>query len=133
MPFVEFDKRAASASKAPFVTLQRKGPLSLNQAAYELVGRPEAVTLLYDEDEKLIGVKPASISQPRALPVRAQGEDANTYVIAGQAFCKHFGIDTSTARRYAVEMRDDLLVVDLKSDSTDVTGPRARSREREPV
>ena len=133
MPFVEFDKRAAVASKSPFVTLQRKGPFSFNQAAYDLLGKPEAVTLLYDEDERVIGFKPTSISNPRAFPLRPQGQNAVTFVVAGQAFAKHFGIDTSTARRYAVEKREDMVILDLKSESTDVTGPRARSRDREPA
>lgn len=131
MPFVEFDKRAAVASKSPFVTMQRKGPLSLNLAAYELLGKPEAVTLLYDEEEELVGFKPAPTSNPRAFPVRAQGQNAVTFVVAGQAFSKHFGLDTSTARRYAVDLKDGMLILDLKAESTDVTGPRARSRDRE--
>ena len=129
MPFEEFDKRAATASKSPFVTIQRKGPFSFNKAAYELMGKPEAVTLLYDNEEKLIGFKPVPISNPRAFPMRPQQNEV-TFVVTGQAFTKHYNIDTSTARRYAVEMRDGLLVLDLKSESTDVTGPRAKSRER---
>ena len=133
MPFEEFDKRSAATSKSPFVTLQRKGPMSLNRSAYDLMGAPEAVTLLYDPEEELIGFKPVSISNPRAFPVRTQGANASTYIVAGQAFTRHYGIDTSTARRYAVEMRGDMMVLDLKSESTDATGPRLKTRKREPV
>lgn len=130
MPFEEFDKRAAMASKSPFVTIQRRGPLSLNKAAYAAMGEPEAVTLLYDREEKLIGLKSVSLTNPRALPVRPQGPNQNTYMIAGRAFAQHYDLDTSVARRYAVEMRDGLLVLDLKSPSVDVTGPRAAMRSR---
>jgi hypothetical protein len=127
VPFKEFDKRAATASKSPFVTHQRKGPFSMNRAAVELMGNPEAVTLWFDEDERLIGFKPASLDNPRAFPVRAQGKNAATFMIAGQSFSKHYGLDTSVARRYAVQMRDDMLVLDLKSDSVEATGPRAKT------
>ena len=133
MPFEEFDKRAATASKSPFVTIQRKGPFGLNKAAFEAMGEPEAVSLLYDRDEKLIGFKPVPLTYARAFPVRAQGKNAVTYMVAGQSFTRHYGIDTSTARRYAVEMRDGVLVLDLNSPSGDVTGPRAKSRKHEPV
>lgn len=132
MPFEEFDKRAAVASKSPFVTIQRKGIFSMNQAAYLLMGSPEAVTLMFDSEEGLVGFKPTTTSSPRAFPVRPQ-QNGVTYVVAGQAFSKHYGIDTSVARRYGVEARDNILVLDLNSESTDATGPRARSRNREPV
>lgn len=132
MAFEEFDKRAATASKSPFVTIQRKGMFSMNQAAYVLMGKPEAVTLMFDPDERLVGFRPTLISSPRAFPVRAQ-QNAVTFVVGGQAFTKHYGIDTSVARRYGVEIRDGILVLDLNSQSTDATGPRARSRTREPV
>jgi hypothetical protein len=131
MPFKEFDKRAATASKSPFVTHQRRGPFSMNRAAFELMGEPEAVTLLYDEEEQLIGFKPADSSNPRSFPVRPQGKNAATLMIAGQSFSKHFGLDTSIARRYSVEMRDGVLVLDLKSDSVDATGPRLKTETDE--
>lgn len=130
MPFEEFDRRAATASKSPFVTIQRRGPFSLNRAAVELMGNPEAVVLLYDKEEKLIGFRPAPLTNPRALPVRSQGKNASTFMVAGQAFAQHYDLDTSVARRYAVEMQGDLLVLDLKAESVDVTGPRASSKSR---
>ena len=133
MPFEEFDKRSAGLTKSPFVTIQRKGPFSMNKAAYALAGEPQAVSLFYDPEEQLIGFKPRPPDYPRAFPVRPQGATSSTYVIAGHAFSQHYGIDTSVARRYAVEMRDDMLVLDLKSTSIDATGPRLKHRDREPV
>lgn len=130
MPFKEFDRRTAATSKSPFVTIQRKGPFGFNSAAYEALGKPEAVTLLYDEEERLIGFKPVDLRNPRAFPIRAQGPNLKSYIVAGQAFSNYHGLDTSVARRYPVEMRDGILVLDLKADSVDVTGPRAANRSR---
>lgn len=128
MAFETFDKRSAAATKSPMVTLQRGGPFSLNKAAHHLVGSPEAVELLYDKENELIGFKPASSSSPRAFPVRPQGPNGSTLMIAGQAFAKYYGIDTSKARRYGVEKRDNILILDLNSDSVEVTGPRLGSK-----
>jgi hypothetical protein len=133
MPFEEFDKRSAIASKTPFVTIQMSGLFTMNGAAYELMGKPEAVTLLYDKEEQLIGFKPANKDRPRAYPVRPMAKSQSTYTVAGQAFKNHYGIDTSVARRYGVEMRDGVMVVDLKSESIEGTGPRRRGRQRETV
>jgi hypothetical protein len=130
MPFEVFDKRAATATKSPMATIQKRGLFSINKAAYDLLGAPEAVELLYDPEEKLIGFRPVAPTSPRAFPVRSQGANASTFMIAGRAFAQHYGLNTETARRYAVEMRDDILVIDLKSDSVDVTGPRAAMKSR---
>ena len=132
MPFEEFDKRAATASKAPLVTIQRQGPFSFNKAAYELLGNPEAVRLFFDKEEQIIGFAPASVDHPRAYPIRPQGDRSVTYMVAGKAFTQHYGIDASVARRYGVQARDDMVVLDLKSESVDVTGPRLK-RQNQPA
>jgi len=124
MGFEVFDKRAAVASKHPYVTIQRRGPFSFNKAAYQLMGSPEAVEILYDRDTERIAFLPVSGESPRAFPMRAQGKNEATHMVSGQAFAKHYELDTSVARRYAVTMEDDMLVLDLRGDSTDATGPR---------
>ncbi len=130
MPFEVFDRKAATASKNPMVSIQKQGSFSLNKAAYQLLGEPETVELLFDSEEQRIGFRPVSPNSPRAYPVRPQGKSAATFMIAGQAFTKYYDIDTSVARRYSVEMQDGILVIDLKSESTVVTGPRAAMKSR---
>lgn len=130
MPFEVFDKRAATASKNPMISIQKQGSFSLNRAAHKLMGEPETVELLFDPEEKLIGFREVAANSPRAYPVRPQGKNAATFMIAGQAFTKYYDIDTSTARRYSVEMQDGILILDLKGESTVVTGPRAAMKSR---
>jgi hypothetical protein len=127
MGFETYDKRRASASKHPYVTIQRKGPFSFNRAAFELMGTPKAVELLYDREKERVGFRSASPDRPQAFPVRAQGQNSVTHIVAGQSFTNHYGIDTSVARRYPVRMEDEILVLDLHGDSVEATGPRARS------
>ena len=126
MPFERFDKKTMTVSKAPYLTLQKGGTMSLNRRAFLDLGEPEAVELLFDRDEQLIGLKPTSPKEPYAFPIRPQGSRnrVSNYAVAGQAFTKHYDIDTSVARRYLAEMRDDTLVVDLKSGGAIATGPR---------
>lgn len=128
MSFEVFDKRRASSAPSPFVSIQRRGPLSLNRAAHEAMGEPKAAELLYDRENRKIGIKPVDPTNPRGFPVRAQGRNGSTFIIAGQSFTKYYGIDTTVARRYAAVKEDDMLVVDLTADSVDATGPRAKKR-----
>ncbi len=128
MPFEVFDKKRASSAPSPFVTIQRKGPLSLNRAAHEAMGEPETAELLFDREARKVGIKPVEPTNPRGFPVRPQGKNGSTFMIAGQSFTRHYGIDTSVARRYAAVKEGDMLVIDLNADSVDVTGPRAKKQ-----
>ncbi len=130
MPFERFDKRSVPIAENPFVTIQMRGPLSLNYSAYKMLGEPKAVELLYDQEDKIIGLRPVSPKEAYAFPVRPQGRKdkrPSNYVIAGQAFTKHYGIDTSVAKRYPAEMQGDIMAVDLKR-GTVATGPRLKGK-----
>ena len=128
MPFETFDKRAATSSTQPMITIQRGGPFSMNRAAREALGSPEYVELLYDREAHVIGFKPSTPESPYAYPVRPQGKNAATFTVAGQAFAKYYKLDVSTARRYVTKMIDDIMVLDLQGQSVDATGPRAATK-----
>jgi hypothetical protein len=121
--FEVFDKRAVPISSEPSVTLQWKGPISFNQAAYLALGKPLYLELLYDKDQKIIGLRPVKQHLPHAYPVRKQGQ-GNTYVVAGNAFMKHYNIDHKVSVRYAAQMLGDVLAVDLKQEGVEVTKNR---------
>lgn len=133
MPFERFDKRAPTTSKEPFVSLQKRGPLSLNRAAFALLGEPSAVELLYDKAAQVIGLRAVSPKEPYAYPVRPQGRagrDPSNWLIAGDKFANHYGIDTSVTRRFPAEMRsDDILAIDLRR-GVEVIGNRAKSSSK---
>ena|SRR5215217_993395 len=125
MPSFEvFDRRAVPTSAEPQVTLQVKGPISFNQAAYLALGEPSFVELLYDKTEKIIGIRAVKEDLPHAYPVRRQGA-SNTYVIAGHAFRKYYNIENEAAVRYDAQMLSDVLGVDLKQQGVVVTKSRS--------
>jgi hypothetical protein len=125
MAFEVFDKRTSGITKSPFVTIQKGGYFSLNKAAVHAMGDPEAVELLFDPSENLIGFRPVPSTNPRSFPVRLMGQNASTYMISGGAFTRHYDIDSTESRRYGVEMKDGILILDLKGESVNVsTRPR---------
>lgn len=121
-----FDRRAATGVGEALVTVQRRGTFSFNAAARAAIGEPEAVELLYDPDDRVIGFRPADPSLPHAYALRKQG-GSNSWIIAGQAFTNRYGIPTDTALRYGATTEDGVLVVDLKTTGTDATGPRLKT------
>jgi hypothetical protein len=135
LDFERFDKRHIAIAGSPFVTIQRGGRvMTINRVAYEMLGRPEAVELLYSkQNHGVIGVRQVSPKEPYAFPLRGQGrrgQEPSNYLVAIQAFTKHYGIDTSVAMRYPVEMQEDILTVPLDR-GTVATGPRAKTKDDE--
>ncbi len=130
MPFEVFNKRAATSSKVPMVTIQKDGEFSMNKAAHDAFGAPDAVEILYDREEKLIAFRPAPVDGALSFPVKPQGNNSTGRQIAGKAFAKYYELDVTVARRYTARVKDGMLIVDLKEESAVVTGPRAAMKSR---
>ena len=126
--FETFTKRMAPLARAPYVTIQRRGTVSLNKAAHLALGEAEAVELLYDKQARIVGLRGVPLSSPHAYALRGAGgkeDGATTFLFSGTAFVKFYGIDTSESRRWEAELVDDILCVSLDSEATLVTGNRS--------
>lgn len=78
------------------ITLNPRGVILLNRRAYECIGSPGAVELMYDEDEQVIGLRPKDIRHSNAFPLKTKGTNGRKYtykVISASPFCKHFSIE----------------------------------------
>ena len=100
----KFEEFARSSSRegrreTPMFTLQARGLLSFNHAAFQALGRPEAVTLLYDPEEHIVALRLALAANPDAYRVRKQ-PNAQSYLVGAQAFTAHYAIPTPRARRF---------------------------------
>ncbi len=113
------------------VTIQRKGPISLNKIAFHAMGEPSFVELLYDPDERIVGFRSLKERRPHAYPVRVQGK-GSTFLISGHAFVKLYGIPNEVSTRYVAEMFGDVLGVDLKQRGTVVRGNRTGRKKAAP-
>jgi hypothetical protein len=122
MAFETFKRQRAQPSTEPTVTIQRKGVISLNVASFEALGEPEAVELLFDPDERRIGMRKIDPSVPHAYTVRSLGH--TTWLVSGTAFTNYYAIETPVARRWSATMQDDILTIDLKTEGVEVTGNR---------
>jgi hypothetical protein len=112
MTWEVFSKTRANSAIEPWVTISTRPVLSMNRAAYAALGEPEAVCLLWDGGERLVGVVAAGRDDPHSYVVR-HDRSSMSRVTCG-AFAAHYGIDTSVARRYPAVMVDDVLSVDLR-------------------
>ncbi|MBV9805117.1 MAG: hypothetical protein JO130_18090 [Solirubrobacterales bacterium] len=122
MPFETFTRQRRAGQ--PFVSIQKKGVISLNRAAFEALGSPEFVELLFDRDAQLVALRRVDSSVEHAYQVRAPVESHATWVISGGAFLTYYEIENSKSVRRAARVEDDLLVINLNDPHVD---PRAES------
>ena len=94
------------------VTFQTKGAIALNPAAFEALGSPEAVELLYADRDRLVGIRATDPSTSHAYTPR-QHKHGRARSIAARAFFSHYGIRVEATRRYSARMLGDVLAVDL--------------------
>ena len=113
------------------VTIQRQRNLSLNAAAFEALGEPSHVVLLFNEGERMIGIKPAAADVDHAYAVRKQAR-SNSWLFSAQAFLNAYHLVGESAVRYAAEKQGDMLVIDLKRQGVAVGRNAASSRHAKP-
>lgn len=127
--FETFTKRMTPLVKQPFITIQKRGTISLNTAAYAALGEPEAVELLYDTSERIVGFRAVAKEFEHAYPLRAQaGKTVGPFIVSGTAFTKYYGISTTVSRRWVGYVDEGILCVDLKQSGTEVTSNRSSNK-----
>lgn len=73
------------------VTINLKGALILNQKAFQDLGRPMAVELMFDRTYGVIGVKKTRPDAHNAFPVK-KASKGNAYRINANPFCLFFDL-----------------------------------------
>ena len=127
MGFEVFDKRMTPLAKAPSVTIQKRGVISLNKAAHDLIENAETVELLYDRERRVMALRAADDSSPHAYAVRnGSRRGPGQAIVSATAFTAHYGIDTTATRRWKPFVEDGMLCVDLSQEGTVITGNRTK-------
>ena len=127
MPFEVFDRRMTPLATAPSVTIQKRGVISLNKAAHDLVDNAETVELLYDRDRQVMALRAADVSSPHAYAVRSGSKHGpGQAIVSATAFTAHYGIDTTATRRWKPFVEDGMPCVDLTEQGIVITGNRTK-------
>lgn len=124
--FKRSDRR--DIGRGPAATVLVGGNISLNRAAYEALGQPDAVELLYDRDARIIGLRPVPREVPHAFPLQSRG---SVRVVAGRAFAQHFRIDASVSTRRPAYVEDGVLCIDLRRPGQEVSRPAVGGEKAE--
>lgn len=123
MPFEVFTRKNLHSSRNPTVTVTSRGGLSLNRAAFEVLGEPGFVQLLIDRDNDLLGIKRAHEYDDNAYAVNRSSRSINAI-----AFVRHaqVAVHPGTAWRWPAFVEGDVLCWSLSKRAEAVTSNRAK-------
>ncbi len=98
------------------VTLGRN-TFYLNGKAFESLGSPAAVEFMFEDNERIIGMRPIDPAKKNAFHIRQHGKTGNYKRIAASAFCRHIRLDTRETVLFDTPEIDDegVMMLDLNS------------------
>ena len=113
-----------SWAAGPHVTLNKRGHIAFNRRAHELIGKPEAVLLLFDRINNRIGIRAANPGLRNAYKVKKTGRPGSRLVHAYRLLAKK-GIDVPETLQFpdARIDEDQILILDLRTggSQTDIS------------
>lgn len=125
--FLEFDRQDSHVTPdEPMFTLQKRGLISLNLAAFKALGEPAAVALLYDPDEGIIALRKVPRTYHNGYAVRKQ-PNSRSYLVGATGFTSYHKISTDVPRRYVGHRYGDQTMGFVVAEGTVV-----KSRPRTP-
>ncbi|MGQ0541282.1 MAG: hypothetical protein ACT4O9_05435 [Blastocatellia bacterium] len=98
------------------VSINAKNTLTLNRYTRQILGDPEAVLVMFDKREGLIGISPTHAADKDGFQVKPKGGGQN-YIIHIAPFCRHHNILIEATERFAEPgmSREGYLTLDLKN------------------
>lgn len=98
------------------VSINAKNTLTLNRYTRQILGDPEAVLVMFDKREGLIGLSPTHAADKDGFQVKPKGGGQN-YIIHIAPFCRHHNILIEATERFAEPgmSREGYLTLDLKN------------------
>ncbi len=101
-----------------YVTLNPRGEIRMNRAAFDRLGQPQAVRVLFDSVNNLIGLLPAAVGSKNAFHVGPLGRHGGRIVRAFKLLAEAGIVLPETVRFFDAEIDPEgVLVLDLRTAS----------------
>jgi hypothetical protein len=109
MAFEKFTRSSGrkATDTRPILTINRDGKFSLNIAAFDELGRPDAVQLLFDRDVPAVGLLPSDRGNPSSYVVVNAAKDNYSKTVSAGAFCNTYNIDHEETQRYVLSVGEN--------------------------
>ena len=135
-------KRRVCGAARVYVSINRRGEIAMNAAAFGEIDEPASVTLMYEAKKRRIGVKFPVSADENFFPVRRYGRGRRMRIVRAARLLKQFGIEIERTLIFAdaetVMFRGSpMLVLDLRAAESEpgagATGLRGADELKNPV
>lgn len=117
-----FKRKRVALRRAASVTIGKGGQLLLSPVAWLLLDGTEAVDLMFDPDQHVIGIRPSAADNA----FRVSGYRQRTKIISGRSFLAYFKIEWRSMR-FPAFLHDGVLCVDVSGPGLEVTSNANKS------
>jgi hypothetical protein len=83
-----------------YVTINRRGQLYLNRGSLAALDEPDAVVMMYDRRQQVIGLQRSSIERRSAFKLRRKDRDSKGRVLYASNFCRRHHIRPGETLRF---------------------------------
>ena len=117
----KFEKFLGGPTQPPetrvYVSMDRRGVITLNATCYRLLGKPKSVYLHFSRMDDTIAIEPVdSYHLPAAFPLKPNG---SAWYLNSAPFSRHFGIRLDATQRFvSPDIRDGVLHLKLSETVT---------------
>lgn len=109
----EFTVITSASRKEVYASVHPRGKIVLNKLLWTELGSPKFVSLLYDEDNLTIGIRPSSRTMPNSFTVVARPDGTNFWIHA-KPFLTAAALDIAYCIRFLdPHIEHDTLILDL--------------------
>ncbi len=125
----EFRNERPRSTNGLYASINERGIILLNRRAYAELGRPEAVSLLFDEKLLTIGLRPSAPFLHTSFPLQPRGASGNM-IIRALPFVKANRISLAyTIKFLNPVIEDGVLILDLNLSARSTQSPRTAWRK----
>lgn len=93
-------RRKPKPPRVPYVSINKRGEIAMNAAAFRQIREPGSVTLLYDAEANRIGIKYPVARDGNFFPVRRYGRGRKMRIVRAMRLLKQFGIKITQTQTF---------------------------------
>lgn len=112
--WIVYDEPPPMPRNRLYMSINKAHEIMINRNAYEELGSPEAVLLMYNGVTDSIAIKRVDPRETNAFPLRAKGDSGN-YVVGAKPLCvKHEIKYNTTVQFLEVKIEGDAFIASLR-------------------
>jgi len=115
--FEQFVHKRVHKPNGPMMSLWPSGKLQLTDEAARMIHYPDQVVIMWDADNRAIGVRAAKKGEGHGYALRAPGNGTSSRLVSVGCAMAHYGISVEEPVRAAPKLAGNVLYIRLPKEA----------------